>query len=41
MRFLWMTLDSFRVFFAFIYFCSIIENAANEMCCVVICYVMI
>ena len=30
MRFLWMSLECFRVFFAFICFCSMIESAANE-----------
>ena len=30
MRFIWMSLESFRVFFAFICFCSMIESAANE-----------
>jgi hypothetical protein len=33
MRFLRMSLESFRVFFAFNCFCSMIESAANEMCC--------
>ena len=30
MRFLWMSLECFRVFFAFICLCSMIESAANE-----------
>ena len=30
MRFLWMILESFRVFFASVLFCSMIESAANE-----------
>ena len=35
MRFLWMSLESFRVFFASILFCSMIESVANEICCYV------
>ncbi len=30
MSLLWMLLESFRVFFAFICFCSMIESAASE-----------
>ena len=30
MRFLWMSLECFRVFFAFICFCLMIESAAFE-----------
>ena len=30
MRFLWMSLECFRVFFAFICFCLMIESAAYE-----------
>ena len=30
MRFLWMILECFRFFFAFICFCSMIESAAYE-----------
>ena len=30
MRFLWMSLKCFRVFFAFICLCSMIESVANE-----------
>ena len=35
MRFLWMILESFRVFFASVLFCSMIESAANEYVVVV------
>jgi hypothetical protein len=35
MRFLWMSLECFRVFFAFICFCSMIESAANGIVVVV------
>ena len=35
MRFLWMSLECFRVFFAFICFCSMIESAAHEYVVVV------
>ena len=35
MRFLWMILESFRVFFASVLFCSMIESAANGIVVVV------
>ncbi len=35
MRFIWMSLECFRVFFAFICFCSMIESAANGIVVVV------